>query len=141
MTTIFTTGLPASGSLKLQQCGQCGRVNYPARELCGHCLADDLHWQSVVDTGRVQSQVQLHYSLEPAYSEHLPWTVASVKLDCGPVTLAHLPPGIATNSAVRLKIIQDSTGNRMLVAMGTDEAAQLSATDWLAGVQFREVSA
>ena len=141
MTIIFNTGLPASGSLTLQKCGQCGRMNYPARELCGRCLADDLHWQSVKDTGLVQSQVQLHYSLEPAYAEHLPWTVASVKLDCGPVILAHLPPGIETNSPVRLKVIQDSAGNRMLVALGTDEAAQQTATDWLVAVQFREVSA
>jgi uncharacterized OB-fold protein len=138
--TQFTTGLPTPGALHLQQCGECGQASYPARELCGHCLADKLQWQPVADTGIVQSITELQYSLEPAFTTHLPWAVASIKLDCGPVALAHLAPGIAISNPVMLKIIQDEAGNNMLVALGRDDVAQEAATSWLAEVQFKEIS-
>lgn len=138
--TRFQTGLPAAGKLSLQRCGQCGQVNYPPRELCGNCLADALEWAAVADTGTVRAVTQLHYSLEPEYAAHLPWTIASVQLDCGPQVLAHLPPGIATGSAVTLKIVEDKAGNRMLLAQGLDKEAQKAAAAWLAKIQFKEVS-
>jgi len=42
MAATFSTGLPNATDLTLQCCGQCQQVNYPPRELCGHCLADSL---------------------------------------------------------------------------------------------------
>ena len=135
----FQTGLPASATLSLQQCSECGQVNYPARELCGNCLADALQWRPVKDTGAVQSITELQYSLEQAYTAHLPWHVASIQLDCGPTALAHLVPGIAIGSPVQLKVVQDEQGNRMLLALGGDDAAQQAATNWLTEVQFTEI--
>jgi len=137
---IFQTGLPTSSTLSLQQCSKCGQVNYPARELCGNCLADALQWRPVKDTGTVQSITELQYSLEQTYTAHLPWSIASIQLDCGPVVLAHLVPGIAIDSPVMLKVIQDEQGNRMLLALGSDDAARHCADSWLAEVQFREIS-
>jgi len=139
MAAIFHTDLPAASTLTLQQCGHCQQVNYPPRELCGHCLADELHWQPVPDTGIVQSVTELQYSLEPVYSDHLPWTIASIKLDCGPVVLAHLPPGTACDRPVRVKIIEDADGNRMLLAEATEDKDQQAASAWLAKVQFKEI--
>tara|TARA_R110001599_G_scaffold353462_1_gene592913 strand:+ start:10621 stop:11043 length:423 start_codon:yes stop_codon:yes gene_type:complete len=139
--TVFQTGLPASATLKLQQCGNCAQVNYPARELCGYCLADALQWQPVKDTGTVQSITELQYSLEPGYTAHLPWRVASIQLDCGPQALTHLVPGVVTGDAVRLKVIQDGQGNVMLLALGCDHAVQQAAIHWLEEVQFKEISA
>lgn len=141
MPTEFHTGLPASATLTLQRCGNCQRVNYPPRELCGHCLADDLHWESVADTGVVQTLTRLNYSLEPDYAQHLPWSVASVLLDCGPIALAHLAPDIATGARVRLRVIEDRAGNRMLAATGTDAAAHPGEREWLQTVGFREIPA
>ena len=138
MSTQFSTGLPDSGELMLQCCSQCRQLNYPPRELCGNCLADSLQWQQVENTGVVQSVAQLHYSLEPEYAEHLPWTVANIKLDCGPVVLAHLQPDISSGAPVKLTIVQDSESNRMLVATGEDSK---SASAWLQGVNFKEITA
>ncbi len=138
MSTQFNTGLPDSGELMLQCCGQCRQVNYPPRELCGNCLADSLQWQQVENTGSVQSVAQLHYSLEPEYTEHLPWAVANIKLDCGPVVLAHLQPDIVYGARVTLKIVQDNGANRMLVATGGDSK---SASAWLQAVNFKEITA
>jgi uncharacterized OB-fold protein len=137
MSIKFKTGLPATGDLQLLVCGSCGHVNYPARELCGACLSDTLDWQLVDDGGTVQSLTALHYSLESDYADKLPWQVASVKMDCGPVALAHLAPGVSLQDRVILRIMSDQHNNRMLVALGEDRQ---SATDWLASIEFREDS-
>lgn len=138
--TIFQTGLPASGTLNLQQCGECGQVNYPVRELCGNCLADTLQWRPVTNTGMVQSVTELQYSLESVYTAHLPWYIASIRLDCGPVALAHLVPGIVIGSPVKLQVVQDEHGNHMLLALGCDDVATQAAARWLEEVQFKEIS-
>ena len=141
MSTTFSTGLPNATELTLQCCGQCQQVNYPPRELCGNCLADSLQWQRVDNSGIVQSVAQLHYSLEPAYAEHLPWIVASIKLDCGPVVLAHLQPDIIPGATVKLKLVQDQAANRMLVATAGDSASEKSASAWLETINFKEIPA
>ncbi len=141
MSTRFSTGLPNATELTLQRCGQCQHVNYPPRELCGNCLADSLQWQPVDNTGIVQSVAQLHYSLEPEYAEHLPWTVASIKLDCGPLVLAHLQPDIMSGATVTLKLVQDQAANRMLVATGVDSETEKSASAWLEAINFKEIPA
>ena len=137
---LFQTRLPASGRLHLQQCGECGQVNYPVRDLCGNCLADALQWQPVTDNGTVQSITELHYSLEPAYTAHLPWSIASIQLDCGPIVLAHLVPGIEIGGPVKLQVVQDTSGNHMLLALGRDDAATRLASRWLEQVKFKEIS-
>ena len=85
------------GELTLQQCGACQTVQYPSRELCRHCLADELNWAAVSRGGDLLAYSELQHSLEPFFQEQLPWPLASVKLDCGPVVLARLtascPPG------------------------------------------------
>lgn len=137
MSTTFETGLPATGELQLQVCNACGHVNYPSRELCGACLADELGWQVVNGQGTVQSLTELHYSLEEDYAQSLPWRVASVRLDCGPVALAHLGPSAVLQERVTLRVISDPHGNLMLVALGESPGENDA---WLKTVNFREDS-
>jgi len=137
MPATFNTGLPAVKGLALQCCKHCQHINYPARELCGNCLEDALAWQSVSSAGTVQSLSDLHYPLESNFTHQLPWRIASVKLDVGPVAFAHLQPGVRTGERVALEIVEDKTGNRMLVAIGNRQ----SATRWLKSVHFEEVTA
>lgn len=137
MSATFNTELPAVNGLSLQHCGKCGHVNYPVRELCGNCLADSLAWQSVADGGTVQSITALHYPLETNFSQQLPWRIASIKLDAGPVAFAHLQPGIESKARVTLSIAQDEIGNRVLVATGENE----SASPWLTAIKLTEITA
>ncbi len=78
-----------NGGLVLQHCTGCGEIQYPPRELCKECLGVDLDWKNTDSSGVVVSASDLHSSLEPYYQQSLPWKLASVKLDCGPVVLAH----------------------------------------------------
>ena len=136
----FHTGLPAASGLQLPVCGECGHINYPARDLCGHCLADAQEWQPVAADGVLQSVSTLHYSLERVYSERLPWPVGSVLLDCGPVALAHMQPGLDVGSRVRLQICRDGAGNHLLVARADHDPDGESA-DWLRRIGYREAKA
>ena len=138
MSLHFDTGLPASRELQLQVCGECGQVNYPRRELCGRCLADALQWQGVNPSGLVQSITELHYSLEAEYAAHLPWPVASVKMDCGPVVFAHLAPGCAIGDQVQLRTVADNNDNLMLAALPGDGDPG-AASDSLASIEFKEI--
>lgn len=78
------------GQLVLPRCRDCETVQYPLREICGNCLGDNLEWGPVPAGGKLVSWTRLHASVEPFFREHLPWPVGSVKLDCGPVVIAHL---------------------------------------------------
>lgn len=140
MPVKFSTGLPSAGQLQLQVCGNCQQVNYPQRELCGSCLANALQWQAVADGGVVQSSTELHYSLEQEYAAHLPWPVASVLADCGPVIFAHLQPGLEPGARVKLRIACDTADNRMLVALAENELLATQGSDWLANIEFKESS-
>ena len=135
MDLHFKTGLRDTPDLQLQVCDSCGNVNYPPRELCGECLSDALHWRTVDSRGSVQSLTELQYSLESDYAQHLPWRVASVKLDCGPIALVHLHPQLSLNDDVELTVISDRHGNRMLAAMPPDATSRQS---WLESINFRE---
>lgn len=136
MSAKFNTALPATNGLCLQCCNKCGQVNYPVRELCGNCLGDSLVWKSVENGGTVHSLTALHYPLEKNFSRHLPWRIASVKLDAGPVAFAHLQPGIECEARVTLSIAQDEIGNCVLVATGENE----SASQWLRSINFTEIT-
>jgi uncharacterized OB-fold protein len=137
MPAKFNTVLPSVNGLSLQQCSKCGHISYPVRELCGNCLADSLVWQSVDGGGTVQSVTALHYPLETNFSRQLPWRIASVKLDAGPVAFAHLQPGIECKARVTLSIAQDEMDNNVLVATGENE----SASQWLTPIKFTEITA
>jgi hypothetical protein len=78
----------------------------------------------------------LHYSLEPQYESRLPWQVASVALDCGPVAFAHLQAGAGLGSRVTVRIVCDSNGSRMLAALHNEEEAPM----WLQSSGLKEKS-
>jgi uncharacterized OB-fold protein len=136
MSAKFNTTLPCTNGLSLPCCNKCAQVNYPVRELCGKCLGDSLTWRSVEDGGTVQSLTALHYPLEKNFSQHMPWRIASVKLDAGPVAFAHLQPGIGCEERVTISIAQDEIGNCVLVATGEQE----SAKQWLRSINFTEIT-
>lgn len=107
-----------SGKLTLQHCKQCGRVQYPHRELCQHCLSADLVWESTAVGGTVCATSSLHHSLEPFFKMRSPNLIGSIKLDCGGVVFAHLSDkNISRNARVQVINYIDSSGQAVLVAL------------------------
>lgn len=109
--------LPVDGGLRLQCCTRCGAVQYPPRERCGHCLADALAWQDVSGEATLLALSALSHSLEHWFTERLPWTVGSLRLDAGPVVFAHLVASAAQPGArFHVANARDASGAWCLVA-------------------------
>jgi uncharacterized OB-fold protein len=102
--------------LQLQVCARCDATQYPPRERCAECLADALAWQTVDGHGTVLAVSALAYSLEPWFSERLPWQVASLRLDAGPVVFAHLAAQASPGDRLHVHTARDASGSWCLVA-------------------------
>lgn len=108
----------ARGRLELQVCRDCGTVQYPPREACRACLSQRLDWKPQSGGGELMSQSTLHHSNEVFYRERMPWRLGVVRLDCGPVVVAHLHGDCApAPSRVRVHANIDRAGQAALVAM------------------------
>ncbi len=88
----------------LQVCTECQTVQYPPRDVCGHCLHDELPYQAVASTGLVVASSTLHHSNEPYFQSQLPWRIGTVQLDCGPVVIAHLKDALQTGDRTELRL-------------------------------------
>lgn len=108
----------ARGCFELQACRDCGTVQYPPREACRDCLSQRLDWKPQSGGGELMSQTTLHHSNELFYRERMPWRLGLVRLDCGPVVVAHLHGDCAAPPArVRVHANIDRAGQAALVAM------------------------
>ncbi|WP_165776896.1 Zn-ribbon domain-containing OB-fold protein [Paremcibacter congregatus] len=104
--------------LILPQCGACGTVIYPRREICPDCLSDDIADQTMTAEGVLLARVDLQHSLEPYFQDHMPWPTGTVQLKRGPVMIAHLVNGaLTTGAAVDIQQMMDIKGRPVMVAV------------------------
>ncbi|MHB8319565.1 MAG: Zn-ribbon domain-containing OB-fold protein [Acidimicrobiales bacterium] len=68
------------GELRVQACGDCGRLRFPPRVMCPHCHSTVREWRAVSGKGKIWSFVVPHPPLLPAYSELAPYNVIVVEL-------------------------------------------------------------
>ena len=78
------------GVLLLQRCSRCGRLRYPAGPVCPDCLAAEAQWQAVSGRGKVFSFVVFHRAYHPAWEGRVPYNVALIELDEGPIMLSNV---------------------------------------------------
>src|SRR5262245_34679235 len=112
------------GRFELQQCKDCGMVQYPPREACQNCLSVRLDWKAQPDTGELLAQTVLHHSNDLFFRERLPWRLGLVKLDCGPTVVAHLHEAVSTR--VRVKAMLDRAGQAWPVALPDKETHDMA---------------
>ena len=91
-------------------------MQYPPREVCRHCLSEQLSWQAVNPYGKLLATTTLHHSNDAYFRARLPWRIGTVQLDCGPFAIAHLPEGGQADEPVRLSLELDEGGVAVLVA-------------------------
>lgn len=95
--------------IRLQQCEDCGALQYPPREVCTTCLSDRLFWQQADAMGaRVLATTLLHHSNEKAFRDRLPLRLALVKFDTGPVALCFLASTATPGDAVQVRLNSDN---------------------------------
>ena len=105
MTTVYAKPLPdpynaeLSGpfwqaakrhELVMPRCKTCADLFFYPRELCPHCLSQDLEWVQVSGQGRVYSYTVVHQPAHSAFREDAPYVYAMVQLDEGPRLIANI---------------------------------------------------
>ncbi len=76
--------------LVVQRCHSCGRLRFPAREICSHCLSRDSEWVPVSGRGEVFSFNVMHQVYHPGFAAEAPYAVALVQLEEGPRMISNL---------------------------------------------------
>lgn len=123
------TTAAAVGEFELQVCSRCKAVQYPPRETCHQCLSDNLLWKRQSGDGELIACTVLHHSHDAYFRERLPWSIGTVKLDCGPTVVVHLPDAAPKPPArVRVSVRLDRAGMGVLVmtASKTGTSADLN---------------
>lgn len=119
-------GPAAQGRFELQVCDECGAVQYPPREACVRCLSVQLTWRQQDGRGELIAETKLHHSLDPFFRDKLPWRVGLVRLDAGPIVVAHVSSALPHASArVRLKPTVDAAGHAALFAFPEQDAPDM----------------
>lgn len=85
--------------LKIQKCGNCGRLRWPPGFLCPDCISPAVEWITATGKGRVYTFAVYHQAFHPGFQEELPYVVALVELDEGPRMMTNIidcdPAGLA----------------------------------------------
>src|SRR5258706_1243872 len=121
------TAAAAQGRFELQQCRECGMVQYPPREACQQCLSVLLDWKLQEHGGQLLADTTLHHSNDLFFRERLPWRLGLVRLDCGPSGVAHLQGDVPDAPArVRVAARPDPAGPPVLGAFPLKETTPMA---------------
>ncbi len=75
----------ARHELLIQHCQDCGHFRFPPSGLCPKCMSTNTEWVAVSGKGQVYSWTIFHYVYHPAYAKDIPYNVAIVQLNEGPL--------------------------------------------------------
>ncbi len=118
------TAAAALGRFELQSCIRCRAVQYPPREACHRCLSVDLEWGGQSGSGQLMAETTLHHSHEPYFQQRLPWRLGLIRLDVGPMLVAHVHQAVPTAPAsVQVTVRLDASGQAVLIARPPGEEA------------------
>ncbi len=102
----------AAGRLEMQVCTACGRVQYPARELCASCLSTDLDWRAQDGLGTLIATTVVRRPYDPAFQSRPLVRIGLIRLDTEVTVIAfldeHCPP---PRERVRIVALSDPAGS------------------------------
>jgi len=78
--------------LVMQHCAGCGEIRWPPKPLCPTCLRAGTieDWKQVADTGTIWSFAVYHRAFHPSLNDKIPYNVAYIKLDAGPMFITNV---------------------------------------------------
>ncbi|MDA1101632.1 MAG: SDR family NAD(P)-dependent oxidoreductase [Proteobacteria bacterium] len=129
------TAMAAIGRFALQTCAACGQVQYPPRQVCGNCLADDLPWRDVAPGGSLLAETRLHHANDLFFRDRLPWRLGVVRMDAGPSVVVHLAEDCQQGMRVRLSLNLDRSGHAVMSAR-----PETPGPEWEDDLQLRELT-
>jgi NAD(P)-dependent dehydrogenase (short-subunit alcohol dehydrogenase family)/uncharacterized OB-fold protein len=120
------TAAAAEGRFALQVCEDCKTVIYPPRDCCPSCLSARLPFRDVRRGGVLIAETTVYTSPEPYFRERMPWRVGTVKLDAGPVIVAHLHGDTREGDRVRLELKLDKSGSAVALALPEQDTPNMA---------------
>lgn len=105
----------AQGRIDLGVCDSCGFIPWYPRRYCPVCGSSDMTWSTMSGRGTVYSFSVTRAGASRAWKEHLPFVVAYVQLEEGPIMLTNIvdtdPDQVTVGMAVTA--VFDDTGEGM----------------------------
>ncbi|WP_052666605.1 Zn-ribbon domain-containing OB-fold protein [Nitriliruptor alkaliphilus] len=105
------------GELLIRRCDACGLAHHYPRQRCPTCWSEDVRWEAASGRGRLHTWSVVHAGALPPFSERLPYVVAIVALEEGPL----LATNIVDADHARLAIDQD-----LVVVFERDEGSTVT---------------
>lgn len=90
------------GELRLQRCLPCGAWRHHPRPMCPGCHSLDYEWAPASGRGVVHTFTIVHRPTLPAFEDQVPYNVAVVRLDEGPLMVSNLVDCVA--EAIRIDL-------------------------------------
>ena len=107
----------ADRQLAVQQCSDCRQYRFPLSPVCPRCLGREFTWDAVAGGGTVWSWITFHQRYFPAEEFDLPYDVALIELDEGPMMISGFAAGAerpATGDRVEVVFEPNKPGGRTL---------------------------
>ncbi len=121
------TAAAAEGRFELQECQECGTVQYPPREACHKCLSASLRWREQPGEGNLLATTTLYHSNDMYFRERLPWRLGLVHLDAGPTLMVHMHGEVGEAPArVRVGARLDRAGQAVLIGFPNEGSAHMA---------------
>jgi len=79
-----------AGRLSVQRCDACADLHYPGSPVCPKCLSEAQSWVPVSGRGTLLSWVRFHRAYWDGFRQDLPYLVALVGLEEGPLLMTNI---------------------------------------------------
>ena len=86
--------------LRLQECGDCGALDFMPRHMCPKCWSPNRKWREASGKGTVHSFSIVRRASSPAFASRVPYVVALIDLEEGP----RMPTAIVGDNALSVEI-------------------------------------
>lgn len=73
-----------SGKLLVQECANCGNIQWPPEHVCFKCRGMEFGWKETNGLGTVYSYIVVHHPAGAAMASVVPYTIALVSVDQHP---------------------------------------------------------
>ena len=113
------------GRFVLQLCEACAKATYPPRDRCPTCWGE-LTWKDQPKGAVIKAETTITATTDLFFREHLPWRIGSVRLDAGPMAIAHLHGDVKQGEHVQMEIKLDRGGHPALFALPEKETPNMA---------------
>lgn len=117
--------MAAEGRFALQHCADCGRIQYPPRDLCRACLSGALEWRDTDPTGQLVAETTIRATPDTHFRDRLPIRIGTVLLDAGPSLICRLHGDVSGDDRVRVINRIDAAGQAILLALPLKEVPHM----------------